>query len=189
MLFVAEASRSLQKISELYDQGGFAAAGKNSSEFDNLRRGGSDSLRCRSYARDVAGRQLANVYALGFASQAKPYEVELCVAEVAHCSPELYRITGRSQPTSRGLSGDGRHTGRCQRAQGHAGAPALTDTPAYRVAALQAAAVPRVMHSARPWRGQLRSEFSDANRPRRELFRRITGSALQALLVDQEATV
>ena len=47
------------------------------------------------------GRQLANAYAqtLGtiFTEQAKPYEVELCVAEVAHYGetkpPELYRIT------------------------------------------------------------------------------------------------
>ncbi len=59
----------------------------------------------------MTGRQLANVYAqtLGtiFTEQAKPYEVELCVAEVAHfgetkAPPELYRITydGRS-PTNR----------------------------------------------------------------------------------------
>ena len=49
----------------------------------------------------MTGRQLANVYAqpLGsiFTEQAKPYEVELCVAEVAHYGetkpPELYRIT------------------------------------------------------------------------------------------------
>src|ERR1700683_3061706 len=85
VLFVAEnPSRSLQKISELYDRGGFADT--------------------RGYAydrRDVTGRQLANVYAqtLGtiFTEQAKPYEVELCVAEVAHYGetkpPELYRIT------------------------------------------------------------------------------------------------
>src|ERR1700721_3694558 len=40
VLFVAEnPSRSLQKISELYDRVGFAAAGKF-NEFDNLRRGG-----------------------------------------------------------------------------------------------------------------------------------------------------
>lgn len=43
VLFVAEnPSRSLQKISELYDRVGFAAAGKF-NEFDNLRRGGSSS--------------------------------------------------------------------------------------------------------------------------------------------------
>src|SRR5246127_571868 len=104
VLFVAEnPSRSLQKISELYDRVGFAAAGKF-NEFDNLRRGGIQFADTRGYAydrRDVTGRQLANVYAqtLGtiFTEQAKPYEVELCVAEVAHFGetkpPELYRIT------------------------------------------------------------------------------------------------
>src|SRR5580692_9016916 len=103
VLFVAEnPSRSLQKISELYDRVGFAAAGKF-NEFDNLRRGGIQFADTRGYAydrRDVSGRQLANVYAqtLGtiFTEQAKPYEVELCVAEVAHYgetkAPELYRI-------------------------------------------------------------------------------------------------
>src|SRR6202453_3497135 len=104
VLFVAEnPSRSLQKISELYDRVGFAAAGKF-NEIDNLRRGGIQFADTRGYAydrRDVTGRQLANVYAqtLGtiFTEQAKPYEVELCVAEVAHYgetkAPQLYRIT------------------------------------------------------------------------------------------------
>ncbi len=74
------------------------------NEFDNLRRGGIQFADTRGYAydrRDVTGRQLANVYAqaLGtiFTEQAKPFEVELCVAEVAHYgetkAPELYRIT------------------------------------------------------------------------------------------------
>ena len=104
VLFVAEnPSRSLQKVSELYDRVGFAAVGRF-NEFDNLRRGGIQFADTRGYAydrRDVTGRQLANVYAqtLGtiFTEQAKPYEVELCVAEVAHFGetkpPELYRIT------------------------------------------------------------------------------------------------
>jgi proteasome alpha subunit len=104
VLFVAEnPSRSLQKISEIYDRVGFAAAGKF-NEFDNLRRGGIQFADTRGYAydrRDVTGRQLANVYAQTlstiFTEQAKPYEVELCVAEVAHHGetkpPELYRIT------------------------------------------------------------------------------------------------
>ena len=105
VLFVAEnPSRSLQKVSELYDRVGFAAVGRF-NEFDNLRRGGIQFADTRGYAydrRDVTGRhKLANVYAqtLGtiFTEQAKPYEVELCVAEVAHYGetkpPELYRIT------------------------------------------------------------------------------------------------
>lgn len=85
-----ESSRSLQKVSELYDRVGFAAVGRF-NEFDNLRRGGIQLADTQGYAysrRDVTGRQLANRYAqaLGtiFTEQAKPYEVELCVAEVAH---------------------------------------------------------------------------------------------------------
>ena len=66
VLFVAEnPSRSLQKISELYDRVGFAAVGRF-NEFDNLRRGGIQFADTRGYAydrRDVTGRQLANVYA------------------------------------------------------------------------------------------------------------------------------
>lgn len=104
VLFVAEnPSRSLQKISELYDRVGFAAVGRI-NEFENLRRGGIQFADTRGYAydrRDVTARQLANVYAqtLGtiFTEQAKPYEVELCVAGVAYQgqtkAPELYRIT------------------------------------------------------------------------------------------------
>ena len=104
VLFVAEnPSRSLQKVSEIYDRVGFAAVGRF-NEFDSLRRGGIQYADTRGYAydrRDVTGRQLANVYAqtLGtiFTEQAKPYEVELCVAEVAHYgetkAPEMYRIT------------------------------------------------------------------------------------------------
>ena len=66
VLFVAEnPSRSLQKVSELYDRVGFAAVGRF-NEFDNLRRGGIQFADTRGYAydrRDVTGRQLANVYA------------------------------------------------------------------------------------------------------------------------------
>ena len=104
VLFVAEnPSRSLQKVSELYDRVGFAAVGRF-NEFDKLRVAGIQFADTRGSAydrRDVTGRQLANVYAqaLGtiFTEQAKPFEVELCVAEVAHHgeskAPELYRIT------------------------------------------------------------------------------------------------
>ncbi len=62
VLFVAEnPSRSLYKISELYDRVGFAAAGRF-NEFDNLRRGGIQWADTKGYAydrRDVTGRQLA----------------------------------------------------------------------------------------------------------------------------------
>lgn len=102
IVFVAEnPSRSLHKISEIYDRIAFAAVGKY-NEFENLRIGGVRyaDLRGFTYDRaDVTARGLANVYAqtLGtiFSSAAeKPYEVELIVAEVG-AAPEddqIYRL-------------------------------------------------------------------------------------------------
>lgn len=210
VLFVAEnPSRSLQKVSELYDRVGFAAVGRF-NEFDNLRRGGIQFADTRGYAydrRDVTGRQLANVYAqtLGtiFTEQAKPYEVELCVAEVAHYgetkAPELYRITydgsiadephfvvmgGTTEPIITALK------------ESYSENPALGDAVRIAIEALRAgingtgsagssssssssatpAAEPRVLGPA-----TLEVAILDAKRPRRA-FRRITGSALEALL-------
>ena len=194
VLFVAEnPSRSLQKISELYDRVGFAATGKF-NEFDNLRRGGIQFADTRGYAydrRDVTGRQLANVYAqtLGtiFTEQAKPYEVELCVAEVAHYGetkpPELYRITydgsindephfvvmgGTIEPIATALKDS--YTENAD----------LTDAVRIAVDALQPGSA---NGSDQPPLGVSTLEVAilDVNRPRRA-FRRITGSALDALL-------
>lgn len=102
ILFVAEnPSRALHKISEIYDRIGFAAVGKY-NEFENLRVAGIRlaDLRGYSYDRsDVTGRGLANAYAqtLGsiFTETAKPYEVEIVVAELG-TTPEqdqIYRLT------------------------------------------------------------------------------------------------
>lgn len=102
ILFVAEnPSRSLHKISEIYDRIGFAAVGKY-NEFENLRVAGVRLADMRGYAydrSDVTGRSLANAYAqtLGsiFTETTKPYEVELVVAEVGHdaADDEIYRLT------------------------------------------------------------------------------------------------
>lgn len=103
VLFVAHnPSNTLRKISEIYDRIGFAAVGKY-NEFESLRRAGIQlaDLRGYSYDRaDVTGLSLASAYAntLGtvFTEQAKPFEVELCVAEVGRAGTEtpsqLYRI-------------------------------------------------------------------------------------------------
>jgi proteasome alpha subunit len=199
VLFVAEnPSRSLQKISELYDRVGFAAAGRF-NEFDNLRRGGIQWADTKGYAydrRDVTGRQLAYVYAqtLGtiFTEQAKPYEVELCVAEVAHYGetkpPELYRITydgsvndephfvvmgGTTDPITAKLNDsykEGLSLGEAVtvavdalKASGNGGSEQRTLGPS-----------------------TLEVAILDAKRPRRA-FRRITGSALEALLPEDDS--
>ncbi|CCH70362.1 Proteasome subunit alpha [Phycicoccus elongatus Lp2] len=102
ILFVAENhSRTLHKVSEIYDRIGFAAVGKY-NEFENLRVAGVRyaDLRGYSYDRsDVSARGLANAYAqtLGtvFTQESKPYEVEIVVAEVGVDveADQLYRLT------------------------------------------------------------------------------------------------
>ncbi len=202
VLFVAEnPSRSLQKISELYDRVGFAAVGRF-NEFDNLRRGGIQFADTRGYAydrRDVTGRQLANVYAqtLGgiFTEQPKPYEVELCVAEVAHYGeskpPDMYRITydgsindepqfvvmgGSTEPIAVALK------------ESYQENATLAEAVDIAVKALQAgigsdgstagsgSAEHRTLGVS-----TLEVAILDQNRPRRA-FRRITGPALESLL-------
>ena len=89
MLFVAEnPSTHLHKVAELYDRIAFAAVGRF-SEFENLRQAGVRLADIRGYAygrEDVTSRSIANAYSqtLGqiFVQEFKPYEVELCVAEV-----------------------------------------------------------------------------------------------------------
>ncbi|MGW3992749.1 proteasome subunit alpha [Amycolatopsis sp. NPDC004772] len=102
VLFVAEnPSATLHKVSEIYDRIGFAAVGRY-SEFENLRVAGIRHADLKGYQydrRDVSARALANAYAatLGsiFTEQLKPFEVEICVAEVGASSAEdqLYRLT------------------------------------------------------------------------------------------------
>ena len=101
VLIVAEnPSRTLHKISEIYDRVAFAGVGKY-NEFDQLRVAGVRHADTKGFAysrEDVDARSLANLYAqyLGqvFTHEMKPLEVEILVAEldatgVAH---QLYHI-------------------------------------------------------------------------------------------------
>jgi proteasome alpha subunit len=100
--FVAEnPSRTLHKISEIYDRIAFAAVGKY-NEFENLRVAGIRFADMRGYAydrADVTARSLANAYAqtLGsiFTEITKPYEIEVAVAQVGQTQAldEIYRLT------------------------------------------------------------------------------------------------
>jgi len=81
-------SKTLHKISEIYDRIGFAGVGLY-NEFDQLRQFGirQADLKGYQYSReDVDARSLANSYAqiLGqiFTHEMKPYEVEILIAEV-----------------------------------------------------------------------------------------------------------
>jgi proteasome alpha subunit len=101
ILLVAENITTLRKISEIYDKIGFAAVGRY-NEFESLRRAGIRMADVNGYSydrRDVTGRGLANAFTqtLGaiFSETQKPYEVEICVAQVGATpeSDEMYRIT------------------------------------------------------------------------------------------------
>jgi proteasome alpha subunit len=95
VLIVADnPSRTLSKISEIYDRIAFAAVGKY-NEFQMLRVAGvrHADMKGFSYSReDVSAKELANAYAqtLGqvFTHEMKPYEVELLVAEVGSADDE-----------------------------------------------------------------------------------------------------
>jgi proteasome alpha subunit len=102
IVIVAEnPSRTLYKISEIYDRIAFAAVGKY-NEFQMLKIAGVRlaDLKGFQYSReDVNARSLANAYAqtLGqvFTHEMKPYEVEILVAEVGRTSEqpdELFHI-------------------------------------------------------------------------------------------------
>jgi proteasome alpha subunit len=195
VVFVAEnPSTTLHKVSEIYDRIGFAAVGRY-SEFENLRMGGIRMADVRGYSydrRDVTGRALANTYAqtLGaiFTEQVKPYEVEICVAEVGASAEgdQLYRLTY-----------DGSIVDEPQHVVMGGQAEAITSTlkdsytdgmelrDAVRLAV-------RVLSSGGEGSRELGTDqlevaVLERERPNRT-FRRITGAALRTLLPEPEAS-
>ena len=101
VVIVAEnPSRTLYKISEVYDRIAFAGVGKY-NEFEMLRIAGVRQADVKGYSfarEDVNARSLANAYAqtLGqiFTHEMKPYEVEILVAQVGASvdEDELFHI-------------------------------------------------------------------------------------------------
>jgi proteasome alpha subunit len=94
LLCTENPSRSLHKVSEIYDRIAFAGVGKY-NEFDQLRVAGIRHADTKgfAYARDdVDARSLANLYAqyLGqvFTHEVKPLEVEILVAELGAAGKE-----------------------------------------------------------------------------------------------------
>ncbi|HET8581823.1 MAG TPA: proteasome subunit alpha [Jatrophihabitans sp.] len=192
ILFVAEnASPTLHKVSEIYDRIAFAAVGRY-NEFENLRVAGIRLADLRGYSydrRDVTARALANAYAqtLGaiFTEQAKPYEVEICVAEVGDTSDgdQIYRLlydgTIVDEPEFLVMGGQAEALTSEMRS---AFSPGLSLREALAVAV-------RVLGSAGASNGtprslpasQLEVAVLDRNRGKRK-FRRITGLALTELL-------
>ena len=200
ILFVAENhSRALHKISEIYDRIAFAAVGKY-NEFENLRVAGIRyaDLRGYSYDRsDVTARGLANAYAqtLGavFTQDAKPFEVEIVVAEVGEDSDgdQIYRLTyDGSVADEHGFVVMGGTTEPIEQALRSRYTPhqSLGEALAMAVSALSAdpsAGEAGESGSARLGPGQLEVAILDRGRPRRK-FRRIVGPLLERLLNESD---
>jgi proteasome alpha subunit len=192
VLFVAEnPSTALHKVGEIYDRIGFAAVGRY-NEFDTLRTGGIRYADLRGYSydrRDVSGRALANLYSatLGeiFTNQQKPFEVEICVAEVGQAPAEdqLYRLTYDGSvndfPDFVVMGGQAEAVGALLRESYQREAP-LADAVAVAVHALAGVGgeggKPREIPAT-----QLEIAVLDRRRPKRT-FKRILGAALEAVL-------
>ncbi|MBM0256565.1 proteasome subunit alpha [Micromonospora sp. 4G55] len=192
VLFVAEnLSSALHKVSEIYDRIGFAAVGRY-NEFENLRRAGvrMADLNGLSYdRRDVTGRALANAFAqtLGsiFTEQSKPFEVEICVAQVGATAEddELYRITYdgsvNDEPGRMAMGGQAEAITGVLKAQHR---PEMSLSEAVRVAVQALSSVGGEGGAARTIAAnQLEVAVLDRRRVGRS-FRRVTGAALTALL-------
>jgi len=195
--FIAEnPSRSLHKISEIYDRIGFAAVGKY-NEFENLRTAGIRYADLRGYSNDradVTARGLANAYAqtLGsiFTTESKPLEVEIVVAEVglAQDDDQVFRLSydgsvsemagfvamgGQAEQITTGLTERWR--------QGLSLSEALT----LAVDLLNRDPAGTVSRSLAP--AQLEVAILDRLRPRRA-FRRLAGQLLERLLQPDDPT-
>ncbi len=200
VLFIAEnPSSTLHKVGELYDRIGFAAVGRY-SEFESLRVAGVRLADVRGYSynrRDVTGRVIANAYAqtLGeiFTQQMKPFEVELCVAEVGETpeADQLFRLTFDGsivdEPDFVVMGGQAEAVSGHLRENFHSGM-GLADALKVGVRALSAVSPvtagagnggPSQLTSA-----QLEVAVLDRRRPKRA-FRRVVGAALRSLLGEE----
>ncbi|MEA2689043.1 MAG: proteasome alpha subunit [Candidatus Eremiobacteraeota bacterium] len=179
-------SRTLFKISEIYDRMAFAGVGKY-NEFEMLKIAGirHADLKGYSYSReDVNARALANAYAqtVGqvFVHEMKPYEVEILVAEIG-VAPEddndLFHISydGRvmDEHGFTVLGGQAETLAEQMQQQYHEGLPARD---AIRLATSVLAGTDRTLTA-----DQLEAAVLDRNLGRRT-FRRIGEPELAAIL-------
>jgi proteasome alpha subunit len=197
VLFVAEnASSALHKVSEIYDRIGFAAVGKY-NEYENLRVAGIRLADLRGYSydrRDVTARALANAYAqtLGsiFTEQQKPFEVELCVAEVGETptGDQLYRLsydgTIVDEPDFLVMGGAQADAVTAEMKRTYAAGQALDAALPTAVAALGSAGGTDGGRRSLP-AGQLEVAVLDRTRGKRK-FRRIGGALLAAMLPNSD---
>jgi proteasome alpha subunit len=188
VLLVAEnPSRTLYKISEIYDRIAFAGVGKY-NEFQSLKIGGVRlaDLKGYQYSReDVTANGLANAYAqtLGqvFTHEMKPYEVEILVAQVGKEPDDpnelfhiLYDGTVMDEEGFTVLGGQAETIVEALRAE-------YADGLDLGAAVRLGAKVLGENHQGAPPADQLEVALLDRSRPRRA-FRRIKNEELDQLL-------
>ncbi len=179
-------SRTLNKISEIYDRIAFAGVGKY-NEFEMLRIAGVRQADLKGYAfarEDVNARALANAYAqtLGqvFTHEMKPYEVEILVAQVGATIDEdslfhiLYDGTVVDEEGCTVLGGQAEAIDEILQAQFSSG---MSRDDAIRLGAVALAGTDTPPLGA----AQLEVGFLDRAKSRRA-FGRVRGPALEAVL-------
>ncbi len=179
-------SRTLYKISEIYDRIAFAGVGKY-NEFEMLRIAGVRQADVKGYSfarQDVNARSLANAYAqtLGqiFTHEMKPYEVEILVAQLGETAEQdelfhiLYDGTVMDEEGFTVLGGLSEQVAESLGAQ--------YKPPIDRVAAIKMGAAALVAADQTPLTGSaLEVAFLDRARTRRA-FERVKGPELDAIL-------
>ena len=198
IVFVTEnPSSALHKISEIYDRIGFAGAGKY-NEYESLRVAGIRLADLRGFSydrRDVTARALANAYAQTlaaiFTEQQKPYEVEICVAEVGDTpeSDQIFRLTYDGtiveEPEFLAIGGQSEALTSEMKSAYSAGLP-LREAVRAAVTALGSVGASNGTPRQIPG-GQLEVAVLDRTRGQRK-FKRIIGLALSELLPEPAAT-
>jgi proteasome alpha subunit len=192
ILFVApNPSRALRKFTEMYDRIAFAAVGRY-NEFETLRKAGvryADMTGFQYDRQDVTAVGLANWYGqlLGtlFTDSAKPYEVEIVVAEVGKtgADDQLYRITFEGSVADEHdfvVMG-----GQADRVAGlikehYSADMALSEAMRLTIASM---ANPEGTNAEPVTSGQLEVALLERNRTHRA-FRRLTGARLDTLLAE-----
>jgi len=192
ILFVApNPSRALRKFTEMYDRIAFAAVGRY-NEFETLRVAGvrrADMTGFQYDRQDVTAVGLANWYGqlLGtlFTDSAKPYEVEIVVAEVGKTADadQLYRITFEgSVADEHDFVVMGGQADRVAGVIKERYTPNMSLTEAMRLAIASLASQDGT-NSEPVTGGQLEVALLERNRTHRA-FRRLTGSRLDTLLAE-----
>jgi proteasome alpha subunit len=193
ILFVApNPSRALRKFSEMYDRIAFAAVGRY-NEFESLRKAGvryADMTGFQYDRRDVTARGLADWYAqlLGslFTDGAKPYEVEIVVAEVGMTADadQIYRIIfDGSVAEEHGFVVMGGQADKVAAVLKERYVPGMTLTEAMTLAIASLAGQGEGANSEPVTGDQLEAALLDRSRTHRA-FRRLTGPRLEALLAE-----